>query len=516
MRHSPDIIRLTTALVGPLLLGACATVDFDYPKEPSSYVENSAETYLGEVTRAYELTHPGMSGFELQFDGVQSLAARLALADAAELSIDTQYYLIKDDLIGYVFIGALLEAADRGVRVRLLLDDIFTQGYDAGFAALDSHPNFEVRLFNPFGARSFRFNNLFSYKRLNRRMHTKSFTVDNEVTILGGRNIADEYYGARHDVNFGDIDVMGIGPVVSEVSAMFDEFWNSRLSLPVAAVVDMPDDPAKQLEALRTKIVGQLDAARGTQYADAVTADFDDYLVAEADDLFSWTPYVLAYDSPGKADTKQTEVDNNIVDTLAEAVDAAQNQLIILSPYFVPTRKGIEYFKGLRDRGLEIVVITNSLAANNHTIAHSGYAPYRKKLLEIGVQIFEVKATAKNEDLERAGTENSLATLHSKAFMVDDSHLFVGSFNWDPRSVNLNTEIGVILNSPEFVAEGLARLERGEVDNAYEVVIDETGNVRWIDRSGGQERVLTKEPDTSWGKRTGAALGELLPIRGQL
>jgi putative cardiolipin synthase len=515
MKHSPYTLRLTV-LVAPLLLGACATVDFDYPKDPSIHVEKTANTYLGQTTLAYERSHPGESGFELQFDGVQSLAARLALADAAELSIDTQYYLIKDDLIGYVFIGALLEAADRGVRVRLLLDDIFTQGYDAGFAALDSHPNFEVRLFNPFGARSFRFNNLFSYKRLNRRMHTKSFTVDNEVTIVGGRNIADEYYGARHDINFGDIDVMGIGPVVGEVSGMFDEFWNSRLSLPVAAVVDMPDDPGKQLEDLRATIAKRLDEAEGSQYADAVTADFDDYMAAEADDLFSWVPYVLAYDSPGKADTKQVNDGNNIVDTLAEAVDAAQNRLIILSPYFVPTRKGVQYFKELRDRGLEVVVITNSLAANNHTIAHSGYAPYRKKLLEIGVQIFEVKATAKIEDLQRAGTQDSLATLHSKAFVVDDSHLFVGSFNWDPRSVKLNTEIGVILDSPEFVADGLARLERGEVENAYEVVIDDTGNVRWIDRSGGQERVLTKEPDTSWGKRTSAALGELLPIRGQL
>lgn len=500
----------------PLLgLGACATVDFDYPKTETFAYQKTGETELGELTFKYERTHLGQSGFELQFDGIKSLAARLALADEAQLSIDAQYYLIKDDLVGYIFVGALLEAADRGVRVRLLLDDIFTQGYDTGFIALNSHPNFEVRIFNPWSSRNSRWLNVFSFRQLNRRMHTKSYTVDNEVTIVGGRNIADEYYGARHDVNFGDIDVMGIGPVVNEVSVMFDEFWNSRLSLPVEAVAKMPDDPAAVLRELRAEIGRRLEEAENTQYASAVIADFDSYLAADTS-IFEWAPYKLAYDTPEKADTKQTEQGQTIVEPLAASVERATEQLVIVSPYFVPRRNGIEYFKDLRERDIEVTVVTNSLAANNHTIVHSGYAPSRKPLLQLGVNLYEVRSTANIDELERAGTDSSLATLHSKAFAVDDNELFIGSFNWDPRSINLNTESGVLIDSQALTAEFMERLTRGEGEKAYQVVLNDIGQLRWINRSGNEEIVLTKEPDTTWTKRFIAAIGELLPIRGQL
>jgi len=509
--------RYTTSCLLTLILltGGCASLDLDKPKSTSYAYQASDSTRLDTITRVYEITHPGESGFELQFDGVQSLAARLAAAELAEVSIDTQYYLIKDDLVGYVFIGSLLEAADRGVRVRLLLDDIFTQGFDEGFVALDSHPNFEVRLFNPWASRKNRFADLFSFKRLNRRMHTKSFTVDNEVTIVGGRNIADEYYGASLNTNFGDIDVMAIGPVVREVSTMFDQFWNSRLSVPVTDFAKLPADPNATLTQLRAEIRRQLDMVSQSKYEKAVTSDFETYLQSEPD-IFTWAPYVLAYDPPAKADSaeKKEEIPN-IVEPLADAVDRAQQQLVNVSPYFVPRKEGIEYFKELRERGLEVYVVTNSLAANNHTIVHSGYAPSREPLLRLGVKIYEVKANVSLDDLERAGTENTLSTLHSKAFLVDDNELFVGSFNWDPRSINLNTESGVIIDSPKLADELLQRITSGEGRKAYEVVLKE-GRLIWLDSSGGEIIELSKEPDTTWWKRTKAALGELLPIRGHL
>jgi putative cardiolipin synthase len=509
-------IQRTLVLLPVLLLGACATVNFDYPKQASYAYTKTAQTELADTTGSYEKGHLNESGFELQTDGIKSLAARLALADEAELSIDAQYYLIKDDLIGFVFIGALLDAADRGVRVRLLLDDIFTQGYDAGFMALDSHPNFEVRVFNPWASRGSRFADLFSFRRLNRRMHTKSFTVDNEVTIVGGRNVADEYYGARQDVNFGDIDLMGIGPVVNEVSNMFDEFWNNRLSLPIAAVAEAPDDPAAALQSLREIIVQQRADARDTKYANAVIADFSDYLAASSDDLFSWAPYELAYDSPDKADKEVANEAASIVDSLVQAIDRAAERLVIVSPYFVPRKAGVEYFRELRERGLEIIVITNSLAANNHTIVHSGYAPSRKALLEMGVKLYEVKATARIDEVARAGTETSRATLHSKAFIVDSDEIFVGSFNWDPRSINLNTEAGIIVDSVELTKELIDHLSRGQGEYAYKLALNDKGQVRWIDYSGDKEIVLDKEPDTTWGKRFRAGFMEILPVRGQL
>jgi len=497
------------------VLAACATVDLDLPKDASFAVQTTSETFLGEITDRYETTHPGQSGFQLQIDGVDSLAARLAASDAAELSIDVQYYLIKDDLVGYVFLDSLLAAADRGVRVRLLLDDIFTSGFDPGFAALDSHPYIEVRLFNPWASRKNRFADLFNYSQLNRRMHSKSFTVDNELTIVGGRNIADEYYGASNSVNFGDIDVMGIGPVVNEVSQLFDDFWNSRFSAPVAVFVDMPDSPDAALEELRLEIAGQLESVQDSQYANAVNEDFERYLNAN-EDLFTWSPFVLAYDSPDKADKQLAADAVSIVDPMLAAIDAATSELVIVSPYFVPQKKGIEFFQGLRDRGLKITVITNSLAANNHLVVHGGYAPSRKPLLKMGVEIYEVKANAKIGGLERAGTEDSSATLHSKVFVIDRRSTFIGSFNWDPRSININTELGIIIQSRILAGTIMDRLEQGEVANAYQVVLDKNGNLRWIDRSGGGETIINKEPDTSWGKRTLANLSRLLPIRSQL
>ena len=373
------------------LLGACATVDFDYPKPESTALENTDDTYSGKQIAPIVAQHPGESGFYLSFDGIDALAARLLLAELAERTLDAQYYLITNDLIGYVFIGALLKAADRGVRVRLLLDDIQTEGYDTGMTALDSHPNFEVRIFNPFSGRSGRLGDaLGDFGRINRRMHNKSFTIDNQVTLIGGRNIAAEYFGASKDVDFGDVDVVGIGPVVNDVSKMFDSYWNHESAAPVPAFADMPDDPAEALEQLRARIAEKFDEIGDTPYADAVRAKYMDFETGDGS-KFTWAPYVLAYDSPDKSIKDKAEDAKSITTTLAEAVRRGQKELIVVSPYFVPQKRGIEFFQELRDRGMEVTVITNSLASTNHTIVHSGYMPARKPLLKMGVKLYELK-----------------------------------------------------------------------------------------------------------------------------
>ncbi|MBW2287818.1 MAG: phospholipase D family protein [Deltaproteobacteria bacterium] len=500
---------------GTILLGACATVDFDHPKLETRALNGTSDTYLAKGIGPLVAQHPGRSGFYLQSDGIDALAARFVMAHRAEESIDAQYYLITGDMAGYLFIGSLLQAADRGVRVRLLLDDIQTQGYDAGMAALDSHPNFEVRIFNPWATRSFRVADLFQFNRINRRMHNKSFTADNQITIIGGRNIADEYFGANKVVNFGDVDVLSIGPVVQEVSTMFDSYWNSRYAAPVAAFAKMPDDPAVALEQLRARIDEILAEARQSQYGEAVTADINRYLDTGGD-LFTWAPYTLAYDSPDKADSKLAKGAENITTALAEVVAGANEELIVISPYFVPRKSGVEYFQSLIDRGLRVTVITNSLAANNHGIVHSGYMGSRKALLRMGVELYEVKVTAMPKGIERGGSGASLATLHTKAFLVDRKHLFVGSFNWDPRSVDINTELGVVIESKEMSETTGKLLDESLPDKTYQVVLDENGRLRWIDDSGEESVILTKEPDTTWWRRVKANLGRLLPIRGQL
>ena len=264
----------TLALAAIALLSGCASIDFDQPKSVTHAFDDTDGTFLGKQIDGLAEQHPGESGFYLQADGIEALASRILLAERAERSIDTQYYLIKDDVASHAFLSALLRAADRGVRVRLLVDDMFMAGNDAGIAGLDSHPNFEIRVFNPFARRSARFaDGITSFSRINRRMHNKSFTIDNQVTIIGGRNIADEYFAARADVNFGDLDVLTIGPIVNEVSAMFDGYWNHERAAPVEMFADLPDDPAAELERVRGILEASAENIATSRYADAVRAE---------------------------------------------------------------------------------------------------------------------------------------------------------------------------------------------------------------------------------------------------
>jgi len=501
--------------VSLVLLAGCATVDFDAPKSASTAITDTADTYFGRAMANFGEKPPGESGFYLLTDGIEALAARLQAAKRAEKTLDAQYYLITDDQIGIVFVGSLLDAADRGVRVRLLLDDIQTQGYDAGMAALDSHPNFEVRIYNPFSGRGSRASAITEFGRINRRMHNKSFTVDNQVTIIGGRNIAAEYFAAREDVNFGDADVAAVGPVVRDVSNMFDTYWNSRGAAPVEAFAKMPEDPAAELDRLRARIDAVIAEIRESKYAAAFTETLKTVTSVQPED-FVWAPYELAYDSPDKTDKKLAEEAENITTTLAAAIARAEQELVIVSPYFVPLKSGIEYLTELQERGVQVTVITNSLAANNHSIVHSGYAPSRKPLLEAGVKIFEVRADANVAGVDRGTQGAALATLHTKGFIVDDTELFLGSFNWDPRSIDINTELGVIMKSPELARWARERLAASSDTDNYEVVLNDKGKVRWVDRAGDEEIVLDKEPQTGWWRRFTVGFYRILPVKGQL
>ncbi len=440
----------------------------------------------------------------------------MILAEQAERTIDVQYYLIKNDVVGHAFVGALLRAADRGVRVRLLLDDILTGGYDAGMAALDSHPNFEVRIFNPFAHRSARFMDaITSFSRINRRMHNKSFTVDNQVTLVGGRNITDEYFGARADRKFGDLDVLAIGPVVGEVSDMFDSYWNHNAAIPVAAFVKMPEDPRAALLTLRAEIDRSHQKILGTPYAEAVKMRVLKYLESDAD-LLTWAPYKLVFDSPDKIRKKLAKDAPSIRTPLIESLISAKKEIVIVSPYFVPRKTGIDGLIEIRRRGVEITIVTNSLAANNQAAVHGGYAPARKALLKEGIRIFEIRADARVSGSEIIATSSARATLHTKSFLVDRDKLFIGSFNFDPRSAYINTELGVIIESSEIAMQLVKRLLELAPTNAWEVVLDEKGKLRWRGTENGEQVILDKEPQTTWWQRFVAGFMRILPIRGQL
>jgi len=504
---------LVSALI---VLTGCASIDFDYPKTESHAFTDTDDTYMGRQLAGLAEAHPGESGFYASYDGIDALAVRLLMAERAERSIDAQYYLLIDDVVGYAFINALLRAADRGVRVRLLLDDMFTKGYDVGMAALDSHPNFEVRIFNPFARRSARvMDGVTSFSRINRRMHNKSFTVDNKVTLIGGRNIAAEYFGARGDKRFGDLDVVGIGPVVQDVSDMFDRYWNNVAAAPVPAFAKTPDDPEAALLQLRERLEQSRQEITDTPYAEAVRQDIN-YYVSENEDLFTWAPYTLAVDSPDKAQKKLAAEADSILTPLRESLLNAQSEILLLSPYFVPRKAGIESIIELQQRGVDVTVVTNSLAANNQKTVHGGYAPSRKPLLQAGIRIFEVRADATVSGTENVNLEGGRSTLHTKAFVVDRKHLFIGSFNFDPRSAYINTELGVIIESPEMAETLTAGLEEKLATHTYEVFLNEKGKLRWRGMEGDQEIILDKEPQTGWWERFMAGFYRILPIRGQL
>ena len=498
------------------LLGGCASVDFTYPKPASTAISGTDDTYLGQQLEGLAELHPGKGGFYPLSDGIDALASRLLLAAMAERSIDVHYYLIKSDITTYAFLNALLRAADRGVRVRFLLDDVLTNGYDASMAGLDSHPNIEIRFFNPFAYRSARFADAITgFSRVNRRMHNKSFTIDNQITIIGGRNIADEYFAAREDVNFGDLDVMAIGPIVSDVSAMFDSYWNHERAAALAAFAKLPDDPAAELERVRVEIEESRQAIMQSEYAAAVNEQVLEYVETDTD-MFTWAPYVLAVDSPDKAFKSRADSVASIMTPLRESILSAQSEVIIISPYFVPRKYGIEAILELQDRGVAVTVITNSLAANNHTPVHGGYAPSRKPLLKSGVRIFEFRPDAKISGTDIAAADDAIATLHTKAFIVDGREIFIGSFNFDPRSANINTELGVIIESPELAQAAAIEVKNSLAEQTYEVFLNDRGKLRWRGLENGQEVIFDKEPQTTWSQRFIAGFARILPIRGQL
>ena len=458
------------------------------------------------------------SGFYPLVDGIAALAARLTLAARAQKTLDTQYYLIKGDATSNAFIQALLDAADRGVRVRFLLDDVFTSGLDARLAALDSHPNFAVRIFNPFsrGILGRGWSVITRPRRVNRRMHTKSFTVDEQVTILGGRNIADEYFGAHEDEKFDDLDVLGVGSVVAGVSGMFDRFWHHRAALPLPAFARLADDPAAGLKRLRQEL-GELGGrVKGTKYSETVVGAARGFL-QDVDANLDGAPYTRVYDSPDKVVEPKSGPSMSIAQSLGKTVRSATERLIILSPYFVPRRDGIELLSSLKARGVDVIVITNSLAANNHVAVHGGYVPSRRPLLRNGIRIYEARPDAEVPGAEIFAASGAKATLHTKAFLVDRREVFIGSFNFDPRSINLNTESGVLIRSKKLAGQFEADVEAALDKHTYELFLDERGRLRWRGfENGGREVICKREPQAGWGRRLVAFLMRLMPVRSQL
>lgn len=488
-------------LVCSLLLSVgCATIPKQEKVVTMSLSESElAHSKLYQAVQILSSEHGGASAVYPIQDALEAYSSRVLLVRSAEKTLDVQYYIWRRDNTGLLLLYELYLAAERGVRVRLLLDDLGSFGLDDWLVMLNDHPNIEVRLFNPFSSRKSRLLGFVTnFKRANRRMHNKSITADQSMSIVGGRNIGDEYFAATEGVLFADLDVLTLGPAALQVSHDFDLYWNSQSAFPAKEVV-------KQT-ALKSKLLKDLSAVfdhpDSLKYIIALQNALFTQQFVNQDLPFEWTTMRLVSDNPAKGVNKAKESDlllYKLVPLLGESVE----QFDLVSPYFVPTRRGARYFKELARQGVKVRVLTNALEATDVALVHSGYMRRRKKLLKAGIELYEMKNDIGMEtDDEREKQRifgSSGSSLHAKTFAVNNQKLFVGSFNFDPRSARLNTELGFVIDSPTLAAELHNIFDQRLVGVSYRLFLTDKKRLRWEDQKS--EQVFKHEPNTSMLKR---------------
>ena len=490
------------------LLAGCATVSFDQPKSYSIALTNTGDTRLGKAVADWTALHEGLSGFYPLTKGMDALGVRLRLAERAQKSIDLQYFLMKNDTAGAVMVNALLKSADRGVRVRFLLDDIFTTVPDRTFLLMDQHPNIEIRIFNPLSRRGiWAFNYIGDFSRANRRMHNKSFTVDNAISVVGGRNIADEYFQLKKDSVFVDFDVLALGPIVADISKSFDQYWNHSRAVPVEQFITAKKN--EDLQTVRANVAAKLDDIYETVYRKALNSQLLQDLIADRQPLFVGPARVLA-DNPDKLINKIDEAHMQLAKDLRGVVRRAETEIIFISPYYVPGDRGVQLIRDLVAKGVRVVILTNSLASNNHVPVHSAYARYRRDVVKAGAELYEMRANAARE-LEGDEKGPEVLTLHTKAFLIDRRYLFVGSLNLDPRSIEINAEMGLLIDCEPMVRTFTRRAEERLSAVTYRVLVNDKGKLEWHTRIDKQEVIETKEPLTGWWLRFKAWFMKIAP-----
>ncbi len=510
-----------------LLLHGCASLPpgSGTPKSPSGAFSHPEDTPLGRQFCRAAKEHAEDSGFLLINTGFNGLLARLEIARKARHTLDLQYYIFRGDASGLRLADALLHAADRGVRVRILVDDGDTDARDDQLRILTAHPNIEFRVFNPFSYRGhsnalraieFAFNK----PRLDYRMHNKLFVADNAVALIGGRNIGDAYFQVDPLSQLGDDDLFMVGPMVKQLSVTFDDFWNSALAIPVNALTNKRPSAAI-LARFRKKLEEQ---RRSFNYAARLSAG------EPLEGIFSgrlrliWAPAQLVYDSPEKRRVEKGELPGQLMQrTVNKALRSVRHELLVMSPFFVPGEDGMAVFRVLRDRNVDIQILTNSLNSTHVLAAQAGYMHYRLALLEEGARLFEIKATLGNS--MGSGETRKMAGygtygLHGKMLVFDRKSVYIGSMNLDQRSEKLNTEIGLIIDSPELANQVARRFEElTGPENAYRLLLrDENGRPEliWQTREGGKIVNYDTEPALSEWRKFKVDLLSHLPLDGEL
>jgi putative cardiolipin synthase len=522
--NSARMLARLALLVSLPWLTHCATAPSLNGVEPSYALPPTQTGRLAATVLDGLQGAPDTNDVRLVDQNAMAFAYRAATAAAAERSLDVQYYIWNDDLTGRLLAAELMRAAERGVRVRVLVDDIDARAKHDVFLVADLHPNIEVRIFNPFYSRRGTVGWLTEWtlraNRLNRRMHNKAWIADNRVAIVGGRNVGDEYFGASPHSNFSDLDILLAGPVVTEVSAAFDEYWNSPSAVPVSRFDDHKPKPGQlqeMIEAARTYTAESSDSPYIAALRDPQKRA---ELLANRPPPLRVPDIRLLVDDPSKIGSKANGAGvSNVLAGLDAAMSSATRELLIFSPYFVPRTEGRRGLVEQAQRGVHVAVLTNSLAATDIAAVHTGYARQRRELLAGGVQLFEMKRRAGSEAgrTQISLTGSLRASLHTKAMIIDERWVFIGSMNLDPRSAFLNTEMGVLIES-----EALAKQLRTQFEQAtgpelsYHVVLEPHEGLVWYDRVDGRDRRLEREPDASASRRLGVTLLRAIPLDSQL
>jgi cardiolipin synthase C len=476
---------LAFALLG---LGGCAGLPRHVHKTPSTAFQHPEATTLGKIV-ANEEVAKNLSGIRLLSSGEEAFASLITLADHAEKTLDIQYYIIHQDDSTRTLLHHVRLAADRGVRVRVLVDDLNTAGEDRRFMHLSTHANVEVRVFNPFTAGRFSTMTRFiasatDIRRINHRMHNKLFVADDALAITGGRNIGDAYFTMDPRSNFVDLDVVAAGPIVNALSASFDLFWNSKYAIPIATVASGEDNESN----LPPPVDPEPSAA-----ANWLSHELDQRKVD-----FFWVPATVLADRPAKiASESSPDEEVTIANDISELMRTAKQELVIISPYFIPGKQGMALITDLVSRGVHVRVLTNSLASTDSPLVDIGYARYRVPLLKLGVELREMQPKLGQKHARFHPFRSSNASLHAKALVIDQRIVFIGSLNMDERSAKINSELGLVMRSPDIAREVTGLLDDLSSDGSYKLRLDDRGRVEWVAGEGSAQKVWHVEPATS-------------------
>jgi cardiolipin synthase C len=475
------------------LLAGCATLPRHVEKSPSEALPVTAKTSLSRLV-AGEETNKNLSGIRLLTSGEEALADLVALADHAERTLDIQYYIIHQDDSARILLHHVRLAADRGVRVRVLVDDLNTAGEDQRFLHLSEHANVEVRVFNPFPGGRFATWTRFvasasDMRRINHRMHNKLFVADNALAITGGRNIGDEYFTRDQRSNFIDLDVVAAGEIVPQLSASFDAFWNSKFAYPIASVAS----PASAEPAASPLEDNGVPAS-----ADWLEHELDAGAVP-----LTWVPATVLADRPAKiANEAAPDEEVTIANDLATLMRSAKQELIVISPYFIPGKDGVALFAKLVAQGVHIRILTNSLASTDSPLVHTGYARYRVALLKLGVELSEVRPKLGQKRARFHPFRSANASLHAKALVIDQKTVFIGSMNMDARSARTNSELGLVMRSAEIARQVTSLLDDISADGSYKLqLVDHSDKIEWSSGEPGSEKTWYTDPETTRSQR---------------